>query len=240
MPLLFQRVIGLENRPIPADSIRDLIHGALAASGIAGTDGKPLDFQPHDFRRLFTTDAILNGMPPHIAQLILGHNDINTTMGYKTAYPEEAIRGHRAFIARRRESRPSEEYRSPTEQEWEEFLGHFERRRVALGDCGRAYGTSCIHEHSCIRCPLLMIDPAQRGRLAGIRDNLLARIAEAEREGWAGEAEGLKVSLAEANNKLAAADAAAARRSEAVDLGFPAYRDIAAATLPAPGDRRDR
>ena len=239
MPLLFQRVIGLENRPIPADGIRDLIHGALAASGITGTDGKPLDFQPHDFRRLFTTDAILNGMPPHIAQLILGHNDINTTMGYKTAYPEEAIRGHRAFIARRRELRPSEEYRSPTEQEWEEFLGHFERRRVALGDCGRAYGTSCIHEHSCIRCPLLKIDPAQRSRLAGIRDNLLARIAEAEHEGWAGEAAGLRVSLADANNKLAAADTAAARRSEAVGLGNPAYRDIAAATLPAPGDRRD-
>jgi hypothetical protein len=173
-------------------------------------------------------------MPPHIAQLILGHNDINTTMGYKTAYPEEVIRGHRAFIARRRELRPSEEYRSPAEQEREEFLGHFERRQVALGDCGRAYGTSCIHEHSCIRCPLLRIDPAQRGRLAGIRDNLLARIAEAEREGWAGEAEGLTVSLAEANNKLAAADTAAARRSETVDLGIPAYRDIAAVTLPAP------
>jgi hypothetical protein len=29
-----------------------------------------------------------------------------------------------------------------------------------------------------------------------IRDNLLDRIAEAEREGWLGEAEGLKVSLA--------------------------------------------
>ena len=32
---------------------------------------------------------------------------------------------------------------------------------------------------------------------------------------------------------------AAARRSEAVDLGIPAYRDIAAATITAPGDRRD-
>ena len=239
MPLLFQRVIGLENRPIPADGIRTLIHDALAESGITGTDGKPLDFQPHDFRRLFTTDAVLNGMPPHIAQLLLGHKDINTTMGYKAIYPEEAISSHRAFITRRRGLRPSEEYRSPTEQEWEEFLGHFERRRVALGDCGRAYGTSCIHEHSCIRCPLLRISPGQRGRLTEIRDNLLARIAEAEREGWAGEAEGLRVSLAAANNKLAQADASAARRSESVDLGIPAYRDIAAATLTA-GDRRDR
>jgi integrase len=239
MPLLFQRVIALENRPIPADGIRTLIHGALAVSGITGTDGKPLDVWPHDLRRLFTTDAVLNGMPPHIAQLILGHKDINTTMGYKAVYPEEAIRSHRAFITRRRELRPSEEYRSPSDSEWEEFLGHFERRRVALGDCGRAYGTGCIHEHSCVRCPLLRISPGQRGRLTEIRDNLLARIAEAEREGWAGEAEGLRVSLAAANNKLAQADASAARHSGSVDLGIPAYRDIAAATLTA-GDRRER
>ena len=86
----------------------------------------------------------------------------------------------------------------------------------------------------------MRISPDQRGRLADIRDNLLARIAEARREGWAGEAEGLKVSLAAANNKLAQADTAAARRSETVSLGMPAYRDIAAATISAPGDRHDR
>ena len=103
--------------------------------------------------------SFMNGMPPHIAQLIAGHADINTTMGYKAVYPEEAITGHRAFLARRRALRPSEEYRLPTDEEWEEFLGHFARRKVALGDCGRAYGTSCVHEHSCIRCPLLRPDP---------------------------------------------------------------------------------
>ncbi len=85
----------------------------------------------------------------------------------------------------------------------------------------------------------MRISPDQRGRLADIRDNLLARIAEAEREGWTGEAQGLKVSLAAANNKLAKADTAAARRSEAVNLGIPAYRDIAA-TISAPGGRHDR
>ncbi|WP_440446557.1 hypothetical protein [Nocardia amamiensis] len=83
---------------------------------------------------MFITDAVMNGLPPHIAQLIAGHADINTTMGYKAIYPEEVITGHRAFIARRRNTRPSEEYRTPTDQEWEEFLGHFEQRRVALDD----------------------------------------------------------------------------------------------------------
>jgi hypothetical protein len=98
---------------------------------------------------MLITDAIMHGMPPHIAQLVAGHRDISTTMGYKAVYPEEIITGHRAFIARRRALRPSAEYRTPTDAEWEEFLGHFERRKLALGDCGRAYGTSCIHEHSC-------------------------------------------------------------------------------------------
>lgn len=36
-----------------------------------------------------------------------------------------------------------------------------------------------------------------------IRDNLIARIAEAEHEGWLGEVEGLRVSLAGAEDKLA-------------------------------------
>lgn len=42
-----------------------------------------------------------------------------------------------------------------------------------------------------------------------IRDNLLDRIAEAEREGWLGEIEGLRVSLTGAETKIAQIDSAA-------------------------------
>ncbi|WP_188281393.1 site-specific integrase [Streptomyces sp. CBMA29] len=52
----------------------------------------------------------------------------------------------------------------------------------------------------------LLPDPAQRDRLVEIHDNLLARIAEAEREAWLGEMEGLQVSLAGAEEKLAQLD----------------------------------
>jgi len=233
MPLLFQRQIGIEHRPIPIHGIRKLLNAALAGTGLTDASGNPLNFTPHDFRRLFITDAVMNGMPPHIAQLVAGHADINVTMGYKAVYPEEVINAHRAFIARRRATRPSEEYRLPTEQEWEEFLGHFERRKVALGDCGRAWGTSCVHEHSCERCPLLRVDPAQRPRLAQICDSLTARIGEAEREGWAGEAEGLKISLDAARQKLAQLDQAA-RRAATVHLGMPGLADTAGRILTAP------
>jgi hypothetical protein len=230
LPLLFQRRVGTENRAINPCAIRHLLDEALGGTGLTDTGGQPLRFVPHDFRRIFITDAVMNGMPPHIAQLVVGHRDLNTTMGYKAVYPEEAINGHRAFIARRRDLRPSGEYRTPTDEEWEEFLGHFERRKVALGDCGRAYGTACIHEHSCVRCPLLRIDPAQRARLVGIRDNLTARIEEAQREGWIGEAEGLKVSLAAAKQKLGQLEDLAARRA-AIHLGMPGFPDAAGRTV---------
>jgi hypothetical protein len=75
---------------------------------------------------------------------------------------------------------------------------------------------------ACIRCPLLRPDPAQRPRLAEIRDNLIARIGEAQREGWAGEAEGLQVSLAVAGHKLVQMDQITARRrATVIHLGMP-------------------
>ena len=72
---------------------------------------------------------------------------------------------------------------------------------------------------------MLRPDPRQRPRLVEIRDNLLARIAEAEREGWLGEAEGLRVSLAGAQDKLSQLD----RRPPAVgpvELGTPRRRGV--------------
>jgi hypothetical protein len=55
-------------------------------------------------------------------------------------------------------------------------------------------------------------------RIAEIRDNLLDRIAKAGREGWLGEVDGLKVSLAGAEDKLAQIDRRAGRPGP-VDLG---------------------
>ncbi|MGH3511589.1 MAG: tyrosine-type recombinase/integrase [Pseudonocardiaceae bacterium] len=222
-PLLFQRQFGAERRRISPDVIRDMLATALTRTGLTDSStGQPLRFTPHDFRRLFITDAIMSGLPPHIAQVIAGHRDINVTMGYKAVYPDEAVRSHLAFLARRRAMRPTEEYRVPTDTEWQEFLGHFERRKVSTGTCGRAFGTPCVHEHSCLRCSMHWPDPAQRPRIVEIRDNLLDRITEAEREGWLSEVEGLQISLAGANDKLAQLN----RRSTTatIDLGIPNKR----------------
>ena len=82
-PVLFQHHVGADSRPVSSASIRNWITSALEGTGITDAAGQPLAFKPHDFRRIFATDAIMNGMPPHICQLLMGHASITTTMGYK-------------------------------------------------------------------------------------------------------------------------------------------------------------
>ncbi|MFJ2241815.1 tyrosine-type recombinase/integrase [Streptomyces sp. NPDC087859] len=213
--------------------IRRTLNEVVAFIGLTDSVGQPLAFTPHDFRRMFITDAIRSGLPPHIAQALAGHANINTTMGYHAIYPAETIEAHRAFISRRRALRPAQEYRTPTDAEWEDFLGHFERRILSVGTCARAYGTACIHEHACVRCSLLRPDPAQRGRLVEIRDNLIARITEARTEGWLGEIEGLEVSLSGARDKLALLDAEQGSAGQTVDLAMPSFTNLAGRTSTA-------
>ena len=81
---------------------------------------------------------------------------------------------------------------------------------------------------------MLRPDPTQQSRLQDIRDNLIARIAEAEREGWLGEVEGLQTSLAAANDKLRQLSDAAARQSTLTGLGIPDFSHIASREVSTP------
>src|SRR6266487_2864660 len=89
----------------------------------------------------------------------------------------------------------SEEYREPTEAEWREFEQHFRRRKLALGDCYRPYGTDCPHEHACVRCPMLRMDPDQLPRLLSIEQDTHRLLAEARANGWDGEVLALETTL---------------------------------------------
>jgi integrase len=224
MPFLFQRPRGPQHQAISRGTLRRYLSHVLAVSGLTDAANRPLEFTPHDFRRLFATDALRSGLSPHIAAKILGHADLGTTMGYAAIYPEDVISHHRAFIARRRALRPGEEYRDLTPDEWDQFLHHFELRKVALGVCTRDFGTPCVHEHSCVRCPLLRPDPAQEPRLLEIRDNLQARITEARSEGWLGEIAGLQATLEAAEHKLQTMRQIASRHT-VTHLGMPGFHD---------------
>jgi hypothetical protein len=194
-----------------------LLDELVTTAKITNSDGTLAKFSPHDFRRIFATEAVASGLPVHITAKILGHDSIATTQTYVAVYDQDVIEHHRAYIARRRALRPSQEYREPTDSEWDEFLGHFAQRKLELGTCGRAYGSGCQHEHACIRCPMLRPDPAQHERLQGIIDSLEERIAEATEHGWLGEVDGLRTSLAAAEQKLMQ------MQRTATNLGMPIF-----------------
>ena len=173
---------------------------------ITDVDGTALRFTPHDFRRIFSTEAVNSGLPIHIAARLLGHLDLNTTQGYVAVYPAEVIRHYRQFVDQRRSQRPSEEYREPSDSEWAEFRDHFSLRKVALGTCHRPYGTPCQHEHACVRCPMLRLDLAQLPRLLQIERNTIERLEEARQMQWLGEVAALEESLRHIAGKKNQAD----------------------------------
>jgi integrase len=93
--------------------VKELLDELVTAAAITNPDGSPASFTPHDFRRLFATEAVAAGLPVHIAAKIPGHESIATTQTYVAVYDQDVIDHHRAFIARRRRKlRPSEEYRA--------------------------------------------------------------------------------------------------------------------------------
>jgi len=208
--------------------IRRLLSDTLQRAGLRDNVGEELNFTPHDFRRIFATEAVSGGLPVHIAAKLLGHRSLATTQAYLAIFDDELIRAYRAYLSRRRAIRPPVEYREPTAAEWTDFQQHFELRKVELGTCSRPYGSPCIHEHSCIRCPMLRIDPRQRPRLAEIIHNLSERIAEAKLNGWHGEVAGLQIRLQAGQAKLAtlAKQQAPGTGRGTTDLGLPIVPQI--------------
>ena len=68
MPLLFQWRRRLDHRPVSETVLRSYLDHALTEIGVKDAAGLPMRYTFHGFRRLFITDAIAHGMPPHIAQ----------------------------------------------------------------------------------------------------------------------------------------------------------------------------
>ncbi|GAA0818900.1 hypothetical protein ACFQVD_30245 [Streptosporangium amethystogenes subsp. fukuiense] len=63
--------------------------------------------------------------------------------------------------------------------------------------------------------------PGERPRLEATRENLRARIAEAERGGWLGDVEQLTVSLAATDDKISLIDANERWKNSSVFVGMP-------------------
>jgi hypothetical protein len=195
MPYLFQRRRGAIRAVFNQAGVIDLLQRRCAELATTHPEFAHARFTPHDFRRLFATDLVNNGLPIHIGAALLEHLNLETTRGYVAVFEEDLIRHYQTFLQHRRTLRPSEEYRPATDEEWDEFETHFDKRKVELGNCGRPYGTPCAHEHACIRCPMLHIHSDMLPRLQLIEADLHTRRDHAHSQGWQGEIEGIDLTL---------------------------------------------
>jgi site-specific recombinase XerD len=183
-PFLFQTLHSGTQRAMSVTTLWRKIRQACQELVATHPEFATIKFSPHDFRRLFATELVNNGLPIHIGAALLGHMDVRTTRGYVAVFDEDVIRHYQEFLARRRAERPQEEYREPTTEEWTDFNEHFDKRQVELGSCGRPYGTLCQHEHACLRCPMLSINWTAPAKLeAGSLGSQSAR-GVAPRDRW--------------------------------------------------------
>jgi integrase len=220
MPYLFQRQIGGVRKVTAPGTILNNLRKRCQGLGETNPEFRRLHFTPHDFRRLFATELVNNGLPIHIGAALLGHLNLQTTQGYVAVFEEDVIRHVQDFLTRRRAMRPEEEYCPATDQEWQEFEEHFDKRKVELGSCGRPYGTSCQHEHACLRCAQLHINPKMLPRLDELEADLEDRKKRASAEGWLGEIEGIDRTLQCLRDKRADA-LRLTRITHQVNLGMP-------------------
>ncbi|WP_329474943.1 site-specific integrase [Kribbella sp. NBC_01484] len=220
MPFLFQRSISGDG-VMGAATVREMLQRACADLAATHRAFVGVTFTPHNFRRLFATELVNNGLPIHIGAKLLGHLDLQTTQGYVAVFEEDMVQHYQDFLARRRELRPADEYIYVTPREWTDFEEHFDKRKVELGSCARPYGTPCQHEHACVRCPMLHVDPRMLPRLQELEDDLMVRRRRAVDEGWLGEIEGIDLTLRLLREKQAGADKLTRRT---VELGMPGLR----------------
>ena len=122
-------------------------------TGLTEADGRPLRFTPHDFRRIFVTDAVLNGMPP---------TSPSWSSDTPTSTPPWATRPStpkKSSPPTERSSpgggpRPRRNTAPPPTPNGRSFSATSSDERSPSG-LRPLLRTPCIHEHACIRCPLL-------------------------------------------------------------------------------------
>jgi hypothetical protein len=183
LPFLFQHNTGQVPGVIRPTSTARMIRTACEQVAARRPQFGGLTFTPHDFR-LFATDLVNNGLPICIGAALLAHASLQTTRGYVAVFDEDVVRHYQLHLTRRRQLRPNDEYRGATATEWQEFEEHFDKRKVELGACGRPYGTPSAHEHACVRCPMLHVEPRMlRGWMRSKRTSSLIDIVPRARAG---------------------------------------------------------
>ena len=88
LPHLFQRDYGSGPTVIGTTSLRQWLKALFVRMELRDRAGEPIHLTPHDFRRIFSTTAVQDGLPLHIASKILGHRHLTSTEPYVAVFQD--------------------------------------------------------------------------------------------------------------------------------------------------------
>jgi len=60
--------VGLTNHTLTPERVKRLLDRTATEAGLTDAGGAALRFTPHDFRRIFATEAVATGLPPSTSQ----------------------------------------------------------------------------------------------------------------------------------------------------------------------------
>lgn len=116
-------------------------------------DGTPLDIGPHDCRRVFASEHLNNGTPPHVLRALLGHERLDTVMIYAKLYPGTLIEEYRRHVRGVYQAvHGPEVLRAPTADEWTALERSCELRDMGTHLCALPTGDHCPKGLVCLGC----------------------------------------------------------------------------------------
>ncbi len=134
-------------------TIREMLAGISHRAGARAHDGQPLLVHPHDCRRVFASEHLNNGTPPHVLQALLGHERLDTVMIYAKLYPGTLVDAYRRHVrGLYRSVHGDDALRAPTPDEWDALAKSCDLRDMGTHLCALPAGEHCLKGLICLGC----------------------------------------------------------------------------------------
>lgn len=134
-------------------TIREMLAGISRRAGARTHDGQPLLVHPHDCRRVFASEHLNNGTPPHVLRALLGHERLDTVMIYAKLYPGTLVDAYRRHVRGLYQSVHGDDVlRAPTAEEWEALARSCDLRDMGAHLCALPAGEHCPKGLICLGC----------------------------------------------------------------------------------------
>lgn len=134
-------------------TIREMLAGISRRAGARAHDGQPLLVHPHDCRRVFASEHLNNGTPPHVLQALLGHERLDTVMIYAKLYPGTLVDAYRRHVRGiYRSVHGDDVLRAPTAEEWDALARSCDLRDMGTHLCALPAGEHCLKGLICLGC----------------------------------------------------------------------------------------